>query len=684
MVDLQWRFPKMPPALINQEPMERELFEGEAINTRLVRESIQNSLDAGLDRERRRKGDTPAPVQLRFSLAGIRAPLPEARAAPYFAGLSEHLRCCTDSLDRSLELKLNQGGLIDGGVPYIVIEDRGTIGLNGDWRQYDDSDMASARANHFYWFFRNVGRSAKSENDNGSWGLGKWVFPDASHASCYIAVTRRQDDDDTLLMGQSVLQKHSIGGQRYAPYGYLSDLGEEELPLPLRRSNPEHRPLIDQCIADFGLQFRDAPGLSVIVPFPKTEHLGETEAITLRQLLNAVVHHYFYPIVAGWLEVAVDPGDGSPEVAITAGTIDGVVSRLGLYDDGETSEEGYRHLFALCRQAMALPEERYVPLPEPPGGETQLAQHPEIAALRPDYEARQLLAFRIDTNVQRQKGSLQASSYRVYLQRDESLDAGHDYYVRGTLSISEMNLIRQRRARALLVVDEGAPLAGMLRDSEPPKHTQWRPQNEKVAQKWVSARSRINAVRSTPDRLLRLLDAPPEGVDKDAFADVFSWDGAHPVPPTPPRPPIPAPIPPPPTPPVPPPPPPPRQPRGFTVTQLDDGFRVSIAARSQSRYQAGDALRLEAAYEVARGNPLSLYQPHDFRLHGDGCLAVQVEGAEASPGGAGNELALQIADAAQFSVTVRGFDPLRDVYVSIDRVAGRPTDDGEDSDDPSV
>ena len=137
-------------------------------------------------------------------------------------------------------------------------------------------------------------------------------------------------------------------------------------------------------------------------------------------------------------------------------------------------------------------------------------------------------------------------------------------------------------------------------------------------------------------------------------------------------------------PPPPPPPPPPRQPRGFTVSQLDDGFRVSIASRSQNRYRAGDAIRLAAAYEVARGNPLSLYQPHDFRLHGDGGLAVQVEGAESSPGSAGNELALQIADAGQFSITVRGFDPLRDVYVSVDRVAAIPAEDGEGDDDSSV
>ena len=85
---------------------------------------------------------------------------------------------------------------------YLVIEDTGTAGLEGDWRQFDDSALQSAEDNYFYWFFRNVGRSGKSSLDGGSWGLGKWVFPDASQASAFIAVTRRHSDGETLLMGQ--------------------------------------------------------------------------------------------------------------------------------------------------------------------------------------------------------------------------------------------------------------------------------------------------------------------------------------------------------------------------------------------------------------------------------------------------------------------------------------------------
>lgn len=80
---VKWRFRAMSRAEENHDPMERELFEGEPINTRLVREAIQNSLDAGASADRK---DANAPVRMRFSLAGIHNPLPAERAGRYFDG----------------------------------------------------------------------------------------------------------------------------------------------------------------------------------------------------------------------------------------------------------------------------------------------------------------------------------------------------------------------------------------------------------------------------------------------------------------------------------------------------------------------------------------------------------------------------------------------------------------------
>ena len=661
MVDFKWRFPEMPPSMPNQEPMEREFFVDEAINTRIVRESIQNSLDAGSDRQRRRKGGAPTPVRVRFSLSGIHDPLPQEKAARYFNGLTEHLHAVS-GLDSDMERRLRSDNLADDGVPFIVIEDAGTIGLTGDWRQYDDADISSARENHFYWFFRNVGRSAKAGTENGSWGLGKWVFPDASHANCYIAVTRRLDD--TLLIGQAVLSKHSIEGHRYAPYGYLSEEGADGLALPLRRSEPEHRPYIDQCVSDFGLKFRDDPGLSIIVPFPKTEHASESEAISKNHLLTAVVHNYFYPIVVGWLVVTVDGGDGEPEVEVAADTIDEVVSSLGLHDDGERSEEGYRHLFALCRQAVELPQQRYVQLGKPPVNDSSGSDNREITRLRNRYENGELMAFNIATDVRRKGESRdEKTQFRVYLQRDDSLDAGHDFYVRGTLSITEMDFIGKRRARALLVVDEDEPLAAMLRDSEPPKHTSWRPQTDRVVRNWVASNRRIDAVRRTPNRLLSLLESPPEGRQRDVFADIFPWNpgtgqarpsdkGRPPgVNPPRPRPNIPS------------------IPQEFSVSRSETGFRAIAVSNAKTPLASGDLVRLRVAYEVSRGNPLNSYQEEDFRLHGQDALPIRVEGASIESGDRYNWLDLRVNDPQNFAVAVQGFDQRRDLHIRIEKIA---------------
>ena len=654
MIDIRWRFRKMSKAELNQDPMEREFFDDEPINTRLVRETIQNSLDAGIARI---SSDSNQPVRVRFSLAGIHSPLPAQLADKYFTGLAPHLDAL-DEIDDAIARRAAQGDLTHDGVPFIVIEDEGTVGLDGDWEQFDDNESQPADNNHFYWFFRNIGRSGKGDSDNGSWGLGKWVFPDASHASAYIAVTRRRSDNGTLLIGQSVLSKHTINGQRHAPYGYFAILGDEEMALPLRRSEPEHESFISQCIADFGLQYRNNPGLSVIIPFPRIE--DEEAHIETPKMLAAIVHNYFYPIINRRLEVVVDEGDGSQPIEITADTIDSVLGKADLEDTGERSVEGYRKVFDMCRKCTELDRSDYIDIPIRQLGDED---YQGIADLRRRYNAYELLAFRVDTDVQRKKGAREQSEFRLYVQRDDSLSEGHDYYVRGTLSISEMNYLGQIRARSLLVVDENEPLAAMLRDSEPPAHTLWRPQTHRATEHWSAAPRRITAVRYAPRTLLRTMDSPTEGIQKDAFADIFFFERpdnqsggrssngrrvSGPVidhPPT---------------------------HRDFDIqnTQSGTGFRVRIAAGAPN---PPAHTRLRVAYEVPRGNPLNQYSPNDFRLHGAGALNVNMQGCQSiiqSNGDerTGNELLLQIDDPLQFTVTVQGFDSNRDVYVRVEKM----------------
>ncbi len=125
-------------------------------------------------------------------------------------------------------------------------------------------------------------------------------------------------------MGQSILRKHTINGTRYASYGYFSVLGEDDLSMPLAGSNPAHRQIIENFKRDFQISFRNKRGLSVVVPFPRiaSPDDADAEGANAEQIIEAVIHNYFYPIVNGWLEVIVEPDGHKPTLlTINANTI---------------------------------------------------------------------------------------------------------------------------------------------------------------------------------------------------------------------------------------------------------------------------------------------------------------------------------------------------------------------------
>ena len=115
-----WRFREMQPGEINVDPIEGEFFTTEAIGSvtdALVRESIQNSLDAATGH---------GPVTVRFSFYQSPNPGYDAKVVlnKYLNGLSNHLQA-------------KHAGLQDTSSPseqmdYLLIEDYGTRGLQGD------------------------------------------------------------------------------------------------------------------------------------------------------------------------------------------------------------------------------------------------------------------------------------------------------------------------------------------------------------------------------------------------------------------------------------------------------------------------------------------------------------------------------------------------------------------------
>ena len=662
MNSVKWHFREMKRDEMNENIELGELLPDEPTDARLVREVIQNSLDASVSKvngDGQRSKETP--VKVRFSLAGLANPLPAERANDYFRGLGEHL-VDVEGLDEKVRSLADIGMLTENVVPFIVIEDAGTVGLQGSPALDDDPPSNSASNEDFYWFFRNVGRSGKGATDNGSWGLGKWAMPATSGASSIFALTTT--NEDILLMGQSVLKKHNVNGTKYAPYGYWSLREEDGFAMPLRMSDPQHRPIIDKFIEDFNLRRRDRSGLSVVVPFPRDVNLEDQEfsAIGTDAIANAVVHNYFYPIVRGWLEVSVDGESGKYPLTINAETIRDVVSNLESTDGGQWTAESYRRIFDMVDNASRVDDDAFIHLSRPPIADDDYDHADDLRSLKGRYDSGELLPFTIETQVHPKGADEVGTSFNVFLRKHPELDIGHDYFIRGTLSIPKMDYIKNYHALALVVVDEKERLAEMLRDSEPAAHSMWRPQAVRVRERWVSPQRRINSVRDTVKNILWHLEGRPSGLQKDAFLDLFALTGAEtaaatggesgdgtrtkgfngeikPGPPSP-----------------------------FTISATKGG--VSIRASKQAK-ELPDQIIVRAAYDIPRGNPFAKFNENDFAFRDKNGLRIKLDGGEileddaTSPIGA-NAVRLKIKDHGNFSFGITGFDEFRDVVVKID------------------
>jgi hypothetical protein len=133
-----------------RDPIQGEFFNVDAIRspvTALVREAIQNSLDAQVHR----------PVTVRVHVSGVKGALPPAVVEPFSRGLRPHIAAC------SAEAR----ALFDGPCAFVAIEDFNTAGLRGDPAQCDEP--APDEAGDFFYFFRAEGKSGKSGSDRGRW-----------------------------------------------------------------------------------------------------------------------------------------------------------------------------------------------------------------------------------------------------------------------------------------------------------------------------------------------------------------------------------------------------------------------------------------------------------------------------------------------------------------------------------
>jgi hypothetical protein len=622
----RWYFREfLPGDNVSDPDFTKALFssEGDAPLARsLVREGIQNSLDA-------RREDEPV-VEVRIRLLegdnAVRAPA----ARPFVGELWQHLASESHGLE-------DPPGESEP-VRCLVFEDFGTHGLRGDPEHWRPDDI---KRNPFFLFFRALGRSGKSDEARGRWGVGKFVFPMSSRAHVIWGLTVPSESRTPLLMGRAVLRTHTIGSSSYHPDGHWGvQLNESGKLVSAVRDAGE----IGAFRTAFGIERNTTPGLSVVVPWLDS-------GVTLPGIRAAVLEEYFMPLLRGELIVTLVSGEsrevlGPGAVHAYARTAATASIRRRLELAIAVAEGAAKHF--TWPVTFAYDETEWKP---------NQASPEFLETVRSVLESGEPVTVALPVTVRPKEGKVVPGMLRVHLLASEGLGASRPLLIRDGISVTEEKTKTVHDFAVLLTTDR-CPLATMIGDAETPAHE--RLQHELLKNRYVYPKKMLTFVRESASSLLRAIWARDEGDDPLALAAFFPVsEGAgktQPKPKTSDKGPAPEPAP---SPEV------TGTPRRFTVQRVEGGFR--LAGRLEAD-RVPDQLSVRVAYDVRRGDPFKKFRPFDFDF-GSQEFKVSSAGCEVS-----------IAAPNQFSIhplgpgyefTVTGFDVRRDIAVRVEAHGGR-------------
>lgn len=637
---MKWFFQTLPPAQVESEITQRDQFRNDSVSLcdTIVREAVQNSLDAALPDQRT--------VKVTFRWLDIS----DGLDAEYFENLHAeqrpHARAAGVDVD---SVQSNEPRA-------LVIEDFGTRGLTGSIDSKDNDNFSD--------FWRRHGKSHKEGGSRGRWGLGKLVYSTASELRVFYGYTRRKDDSQSHLMGQSVLSLYELDGKQYQPHSFFADQSapsdpDRNLPVPL-----QDLAAVETFQEKFSLHRAQHSGLSIVIPYPE-------RSIQPHDLTRIAIENYFFPLVSGQLELAFDDTEISTRNVRALARMHSV----SIHDDTDVL---FDFIEAVTRKNESEPSTR----PKDCWADDSKLdaddfEPDDIERLQKRFASGEVCSLRLPLVLKRRRptGKQLITTYvDVHLQRPDGLQSGMDLYVRGGLTLPGERKFKSRRALGLVIAEDES-ICDFLGDAENPAHTKWTLEPEKLRAKYVAPKETVRVVRQALVNFYDMLCESEQERDESGLADFFLMNGDDAnggrgsrrtsTPPSPrgKTPPRPNDI--------------PTKPKLITVHRSDGGFTLSTTEA------ISESLPLEytitVAYDDGSANPSKNYHPLDFRLDDESNIALQLNangnGKQQNDCSAKDNRACLTIRSHPCVLRVFGFDKQRDLKVKLRKGKICATDD---------
>ena len=627
----KWNFKERIAGSKNRNPIQDEFFNSSEALTEissLVRESIQNSLDAKIE-------NSVNPVLIKFSISEIS----QVIARQYFHGLSDHLLNSIPGSKSVLESK---------NCRTLSVEDFNTSGLLGNSRKDSLSELDVPAKNSFYYFVWAEGSSAKTEGNRGRWGIGKIVFPRLSSIKTFFVLSNRSKEfspckDEQILLGMSILKGHSLAGKTYQPDGWWSDFSTEGIPVPVAKSiHPKFK-------EDWNLHRREEMGLSIVIPYIP-------EFITKELIRDCVIRDYFIAIQQGLLVVEISDMESSykldklnlrteclnlgiDERIANSKTRDEMVNLIDMVSDSQLENAKFfsvdvNNEFENRWNSIYL---------DPITAEAALTE----------LDTGNTVNFRIGVKIPN-KNDVVLDNFTVHIRRMADVRTSAVFCREGiVIPSASPNLIRDH---LVLVIASKGSLANLLADAEGPAHEKWSDKTDKFRQNYPGAKGGqvLTFLRKSPSEMIFKIRGNASQKDSTAFANFFplpgdtklgssgktepikTGEGVRPKEPN--KPEI------------------PRSDHKFQIDSSTNGF--SIKSTSDNTALIGKEIDALVAYKVRSGDSFSKWQIEDFDLTKikprlEGCTITETHG---------NRITIYIT-GRKFKATWNGFDQIRDLDI---------------------
>jgi hypothetical protein len=599
-----WFFKKIEKGIPERDPRETEFFRVTSPGEVVVREFIQNSLDARTNQ---------GMLKVKISFHSLRRK--DTRAF----------------LDESLKSHLNACNLLDGreypeNIPCLVLEDFNTTGLDGPYEP-------DARRGNFYNFWWREGISEKRGQRAGRWGLGKTTFHIVSKIRTLWGLTVR-DDGKILLMGKALLKTHSLNNERYHYFGYFS----QDNFMPVED---------DFILTKFRENFRigrnnTETGFSVVIPLPVDE-------INFESIMKGVIQHYYYPVLAGILSVEIHDNINHKQEELNS---ENLIEKASGINWSDTEWEGIdiRKILQFIKDSLGIQPIRLQIQESENPHITQESFGGQIETIKENFLGGVSLRFEVPVTIRKTDRTEQESSVSILLKRFPEFRKPFEAYIRSGILVSEIKMLGNRPVAGLLIAEEPA-ICEFLGDCETPAHTNWNERTESFAGNYIHAARILRFIKKSMLQIISLLDEPPRERQVDFLKDIFFV----PVGPeereekeesT--RPPIiPEDM--------------ERKPAKFNIEKIEGGFKVTLnPERTDLSFPFQATVKI--AYDTRRGNPFKAYDRFDFDV-ASGSITTEPHDCNVIEK-KDNILKVEIT-GRNFELRVTGFDPKRDLVIDI-------------------